>query len=147
MDPVTMATTAVSVLTPYLVKMGDNAAQEVGKKLPEAVGRVWSAILTKFKGKAAAEEAVKDFVAQPADEDHRAAFRKQLGKALEAEPAFVNELAYLLEEAKRQGCDTTINTSLGAVATGGGVAAGAGGVAIRGNVQGNIRTGGSDKTE
>jgi hypothetical protein len=61
--------------------------------------------MTKFKGKVAAEEAVKDFVAKPDDEGNRAAFRKQLRKLLEADPAFVNALAHLLEEAKRQSGD------------------------------------------
>jgi hypothetical protein len=145
MEPLTIATTAVAFLSPYLVKIGEQAAEKVGEKLPEAVGKVWNAIVTKFKGKAAAEEAVKDLVAKPDDEDNRAAFRKELRKVLDAEPVFVNELAGLLEEAKRQGGDTIINTGSGAVATSGSVAAGAGGVAVKGDVQGGINVGVSER--
>jgi hypothetical protein len=145
MDPLTLATGAVTVLSPYLVKIGEKAAEEVGKKLPEAVGRVWNAIMTKFKGKAAAEEAVKDFVSKPDDEDYRAAFRKELRKMLADEPVFVTELARLLEDAKRQSADTISNTGSGAIATSSGVAAGAGGVAVRGDLQGGINMGASEK--
>jgi hypothetical protein len=145
MDPLTLAGTAVTVLSPYLANIGETAAEEVGKKLPEAVGRVWHAIMHKFKGNAAAEEVVKCFVAKPDDEDYRAGFRKELRKMLEAEPALVNELARLLEVAKRQSSETIINTGSGAVATSGGVAAGAGGVAVRGDVQGGINIGGVER--
>jgi hypothetical protein len=41
MDPQTIATTAVSVLAPYLTKAGEKAVEEVGKKLPETIG-VWA---------------------------------------------------------------------------------------------------------
>jgi hypothetical protein len=145
MDPLTLATGAVTILSPYLVKIGEKAAEEVGKKLPEAAAKVWNAIMTKFRGKAAAEEAVKDFVAEPDDEDNRAAFRKELRKVLEGEPTFATELTHLLEDAKRQSGDTISNTGSGAVASSGGVAAGAGGVAVQGGVQGGINIGGSER--
>jgi hypothetical protein len=147
MDPITLAAGAVTVLSPYLVKMGEKAAEEVGKKLPEAAGKVWNAIMTKFKDKPVAEEAVKDFVAKPDDDDNRAAFRKELRKLLEAEPVFAAELARLLEGAERQSGDTIMNTGSGAIATSGGVAAGAGGVAVKGDVQGGINIGASQKKE
>jgi len=145
MDIITVATGAVTLLAPYLVKVGEKAAEKVGEKLPEAAAKVWNAIMARFTGKLAAEEAIKDFVAMPDDEDNRAAFRKELRKVLEAEPTFVDELARLLDDARRQSGDTIINTGSGAVATGGSVAAGAGGVAVGGNVRGNIGIGGSEK--
>jgi hypothetical protein len=76
MDALAFVTGVVSVLSPYLVKVGEKAAEEVGKNLPEGAARVWNTIITKFKGKAAAEEAGTDFVAKPDDEDYRAAFRR-----------------------------------------------------------------------
>jgi hypothetical protein len=147
MDPVTIATTAVSVLSPYLVKIGEKAAEEVGKRLPDLPAQLWNAITAKFQGKPAAEEAVQDITAKPDDEDNRAAFRKELRKALEADPTFAAELERLLANASAASGDTIVNTGWGAVATSGGVAAGAGAVAVGGNVQGNIRTGGSEKAE
>lgn len=138
MDPMTLAITASDYLTPYLIKAGETAAEEVGKKLPDLVGNVWNAIIARFKGKPAAEEAVKDFAAQLDDQLNQAAFAKELRKVLEAAPTFAAELACLLESAQRKGGDIIIMTGSGAVATTGGVAAGAGGVAIGGNVHGGI---------
>jgi hypothetical protein len=145
MDALALATTAVAFLSPYLVKAGEKAAEEVGKKLPEAAAGVWNAIITKFRGNVVAEAAVKDLVEQPGDQLNQSTFVNQLRKALEAEPEFATELAHLLEEGKRQSGDTISNTGSGAVATGGGVAAGVGGAAVRGDVQGGIHIGGSEK--
>jgi hypothetical protein len=145
MEPLTLAATAVAFLSPYLVKAGEKAVEEVGKKLPNAVGQMWQTIIARFKDKPAAEEAVKDVVAQPQDEDNQAALRKELRKVLEAEPTFVAELERLLATAQREAGDTIINTGSGAVATHGGVAAGAGGVAVRGDVHGGIALGGTEK--
>lgn len=135
------AAAATTLLTPYLVKAGEKAAEEVGKKLPQSVGKVWSAITARFKGKPAAEEAVVDLVADPEDADKAAAFRNQLKKLLESNPDFAEELAELVRNAKPQEGDTIANTGSGAVATHGGVAAGKGGVAVKGDVHGGIRVG------
>lgn len=145
MEPLTLATTAVAFLSPYLAKAGEKAAEEVGKKLPEAAAKVWNAIVTKFRGNVVAEAAVQDLAEQPGDQLNQSTFANQLRKVLEAEPAFVTELAHRLEEAKRQSGDTITNTGSGAVATSGGVAAGADGVAVGGDVEGGISIGGSEK--
>jgi hypothetical protein len=142
MDPLTLATTAASFLAPYFIKAGEKAFETVGEK---SVDSLWRAITSRFKGQAAAEEAVKDLVAQPADGDNQAAFRKELRKVLEADPAFAADLERLLNSAQSESGDTSINTGSGAVATKGGVAAGAGGAAIRGDVHGNITVGGAEK--
>ena len=122
MEVGTLATAAVSFLAPYLVKAGEKVAEKIGEQVPEAVGKVWTAITAKFHGKPAAEEAVKDLVAQPEDEDNQASFRKELRKVFESEPAFVAAFERLLTEAQRQAGDTIVNTGSGAVATQGGVA-------------------------
>ena len=145
MDPLTLATTAVTVLSPYLVKAGEKAVEEVGKKLPDQVGHMWRAITAKFTGKPAAEEAVKDLVATPDDTDNQAAFRKELRKVLETDTAFAAEFEHLLGSAQPKAGDTILNTGSGAVATGGGTAAGAGGIAIGGNVSGSTITGASER--
>jgi hypothetical protein len=145
MDPVILATTAVSVLSPYLVKVGEQAAEEVGKKLPEAAGKLWHAITSRLKGKEASEEAVNDLIAKPHDPLSQSSFANQLRKALEADPTFGAELAHLLASAQAAGGDTIVNTGSGAVATHGSVAAGAGGMAVKGDVHGGVNIGGSDK--
>jgi hypothetical protein len=145
MHALMLATTAVALLSPYLLKAGEKAAEEVGKKLPETAVRVWNAIMTRFRNNMVAEAAVQDLTEKPGDQLNQSTFANQLRKLLDAEPAFATELARLLEEAKRQSGDIITNTGSGAVATSGGVAAGTGGAAVRGDVQGGIHIGGSEK--
>ncbi len=142
MDPVSIASiasSATALLIPYLTKAGEKAAEEVGKKLPEQVGKVWHAITARFRGKAAAEEAVRDLVANPEDQDNEASFRKALRKLIESDAAFAGELAELLKAAQNDAGDTLIVTGSGAAATKGGVAAGKGGIAVKGDVHGGIQ--------
>ena len=135
MDPITLAAAATTLLAPYLAKAGEKAAEKIGEKLPEAIGKVWNAIAAKFKGRPAAEGAANELTAKPDDTDNKEAFNVQLRKLLKDDPAFAAELERLLRTA---GGDTIFNTGSGAVATHGGVAAGAGGVAVGGNVDGAI---------
>ena len=41
MDALSLATSAVTILSPYLVKAGEKAAEKIGGILPEAAGKVW----------------------------------------------------------------------------------------------------------
>lgn len=123
------------------MKAGEKAAEAVGAKLPDAVGKLWKAVAARFRGLPAAETAATDLVAAPEEPDNQAAFRKELRKALEADPAFAAEFRRLLDEARAQAGDHIVNTGSGAVATHGGVAAGAGGIAVGGAVHGSVVAG------
>jgi len=140
-----LANQAVEFLSSSVVKIGEKAVEQVGERLPKAAGRLWKAIMGRFKGKPAAEEAVTDLVSKPADQLGKAAMTNQLKKLLEAEPTFQAELESLLAEARREAGVTIVNTGSGAVATGGSVATGEGGVAVQGDVHGNITAGGTEK--
>ena len=143
MDPGSLATAAMGLLLPHLKNAGEKAVEKLGEKLPDAVGKLWTAIFEKFKGKDT-EEAVGELVAQPEDQQVQTAVTYQLKKALEKDSTFLSELEQLLKVAKETS-GTIINTGSGAVATGGGVAAGEGGVAVQGDVHGGIHLGGSKK--
>ncbi len=145
MDSITVATTAVAFLAPYLVKAGEKAVEEVGKKLPGFAANMWNAITARFKGSPAAEETVQDFAAKPEDQLIQSAFANQLRKILEAQPAFTAELVRLIDGAQSESGDTIIVTGSGAAANSGGIAAGEGGVAVRGDVHGGIITGSTEK--
>ncbi len=150
MDPVTitaLATAATTFLTPYLTKAGEAAAEALGEKLPDVAGKVWSAIAACFKGKPAAEEAAKDLAVKPDQSLAQAAFTNQVVKAIEADPAFADVLKKLLEAAERETGQTILNIGSGAVATHGGVAAGEGGVAVKGDVHGDINVGAPKKNK
>ena len=141
MDPTEIASTALTILSPYLTQAGEKAVEEVGKTLPGMASKLWQAIVTKFTGQPAAQEAVKDLVQQPADDDNKASFRKELRKAVESDAPFAKQLEELLRQAQQEAGMVIHNTGSGAVATSGGVAAGAGGVAVGGNITGNITIG------
>lgn len=102
MDPVTLAPAVLTILAPYLAKAGEKMAEEVGKSVPEHAGRLWSAVMAKFKTKPAAEEAARDLSQNPADADNQAAFRKEIRKAAEEDPAWLAQLTGLLEKAQKE---------------------------------------------
>jgi len=137
-----LVTTAWSVLQPYIPILATAAAEEIGKKVPEAAGKVWAVLKKKFDTKEAAREALEDLLKNPKDEDTQGAFRLQLKKFLTDDPDFAGELSKLLESA---GTTTTYTATLignGAIAQGtGATAVGAGGVNIGGSVTGDIKTG------
>lgn len=126
---------------PYLVKAGEKAAEAAGAKLPDAVAKLWKAVATRFRGVPAAETAAADLAAAPEEPDNQTAFRKELRKALGAVPAFAAEFQRLLDETRAEAGDRIVNTSSGAVATHGSVAAGAGEIAVGGDVHGNVVVG------
>jgi len=131
MDAVAIATTVVAFLAPYLAEGGKAAAKKAGEALMAALER-------RFKGQAAAEEAMSDLKASPQDVDVQATLRHQLKKALAADHEFLVELARLMEEAEAvapaAGYQAEVHGS-GAIAQGdGAAAAGSGGTAISGGV-------------
>jgi hypothetical protein len=90
---------------------------------------------------------VKDLVKQPADDDNKASFRKELRKVVESDAPFARQLEELLRQAQQEATTVIHNIGSGAAATSGGVAAGAGGVAVGGNITGNITTGAPERRE
>lgn len=98
MDPVSLAPAVLTVLAPYLAKAGGKLAENA----PEYAGKLWTAITEKFREKPAAEEAAHDLLENPADADNQAAFRKQLRKAAESDPAWLALLVDLLAKAQAE---------------------------------------------
>jgi len=124
------------MLQPYLPILATKAAEKIGEKVPEAVGKVWGTLQKKFDTKAGAKEALEDLLKSPEDNDLQAAFRVQLKKLLEEDTDFAGSMDQLLKAA-----GTSYNARLegdGAIAQGdGATAVGAGGVHIGGNVSGS----------
>lgn len=127
MDPATLAAATLSVLAPYLVKAGGGMAEAVGASLPEHARKLWAGLAEKLHGKPAAETAVQDLVTDPADEDTRAAFRKELKKALSEDPEFLAALGALLAQAQQEAIRNSAVAGDNSTA-----------VNVGGNVQGNI---------
>jgi len=100
MDPVTLATTATSLLLPYIAKAGKLTLDKLSEEMPETVGKLWSAVSKRFEAKPAAAEAATDLVKNPGDMDNQEVFTMQLKKALKEDEEFAKLLTGLVEEAK-----------------------------------------------
>lgn len=101
MDIPTLATSAVALLSPYLVKGTEEFAKKVGDAAFTGVGKLAALVRDKVSGRA--EEALADLEQDPENDENQADFRKQLRKTLEADPAFVKELSALVEGVKDKG--------------------------------------------
>jgi len=136
LDLALLTTSIWTTLQPYVPILATKAAEEIGAKVPGAVGKVWGALQKKFNSKAAAKEALEDLLKSPEDGDLQAAFRVQLKKLLEEDGAFATDLDQLIKAT-----GTSYNARLegdGAIAQGDGArAVGKGGVIVDGNVSGS----------
>ena len=96
-----LATAAVSILSPYLAKVADGAAERLGELATEKSGSLYRWLKDKLAGQRA-EEALDDLRAQPRDGDVQATLRVQLRRALAAEPRLAEELSNLLSEMRQE---------------------------------------------
>jgi hypothetical protein len=124
MDLITVAQAAAAVLAPllpYLVKGGEEALKEVGKKTGgaawEAGQSLWARLKGRIAGRPAAQEAAADVAKAPDDKQAQGALAWQLKKILEADPALAQELTAWARSA-HQANIITIASGTGAVALG-----------------------------
>lgn len=136
MDPASLANSAVAFLAPYLVQFAMNAADRAAAQLPEQVGKLWNLVKGKITGKPAAEGAFQELADNPNDPDNQEAVILQLRKILKEDPQFAEQLGGLIKTLSDAA--GVVNLGNGAVATGGSTAAGAGGIAVGGNVGGSV---------
>jgi hypothetical protein len=136
-----VAASSVSILVPYLVEAGKAVAKKAGEATWAKVESIYDTIRRKFQGDPISEEALNDLVTNPMNEDNQAVLRKTLRKAMEADKDFLSELTKLVTDARPGGI---VVSGSGAVATSHGVGAGAGGIAVGGNVEGGIHMGNSE---
>lgn len=120
MDPMILAGDLVDFLSPffpYLVKVGEKAAEEAGKKLGvsawERAKTLWSKLRPKVEAKIAAREAVQDVAKTPNDEDARTVLRVQLKKLLIDNEALVQEISELMGEKTDMTASVIINQEAG----------------------------------
>ena len=110
MDVTTLAKDLAFFLTPflpYLLKAGEKAAEEAGKKLggdawDQAKG-LWARLRPKVEAKPATQEAVRDAAAAPNDDDIQAVLRVQLRKLLAEDAVLAGELERVWQEAQQSG--------------------------------------------
>jgi len=123
MDPeaiATIASSAVSLLAPYLREAAKELAKKAGEELGKAsttaawnkVKELYNTIRTGFVGREAAIEALDDLEKTPNDPDTQAAVRVQLRKLMQIDDAFAKQLAILLKDAADVGVDTVFKTNI-----------------------------------
>jgi hypothetical protein len=118
-------------LLPYLLKVGDKAAEEVGKKIG---GEGWErakALWEKLRRKKAVEQVAQTVAALPDNQALREALREEIARALVEDEALAQELARLLPQSGPAG-QTVIASSDRSVVIGGNAS---GNVIITGDVK------------
>lgn len=108
----TQAVTAILIpVLPYLLKTGEKAAEEAGKKIGgetwEWAKDVWSKLWPSVEAKPAAIEAAQEVATTPDDKDAQAALRVQIKKLLTEDEALAGEVDQWLEKAKAAGITVT----------------------------------------
>lgn len=131
-------TTVLAPLLPYLLKAGENVAEETGKAVAgqswEWAKSIWTKLKPKVEAKEAALEAAEDVAESPDDEEALVVLRRQLKKLLTEDQSLAEEVSRWLEQGKAAGINVT--------------AAGERSVAIGGDVKGStIITGDQNKVK
>jgi predicted XRE-type DNA-binding protein len=99
------ATAALTPFLPYLLKLGDKAVEEAGKKLGgnawDQAKLVWSKLSPSVEASPNAKEAASDVVAAPDDMDVQAVLRVQIKKLLTQNQELAREIAQSLDEGRQ----------------------------------------------
>ena len=128
---------------PFLLKAGEKASEEAGKKLGTGVWdqakQIWGKLRPAVDCEPMAKGASLQAADSPDDDDAQAALRLQLRKLLKHDGELAETVSELLEKAKRPATWRVVVHGDGAIAVGpGAVAAGKGGVAVGGDVRGSV---------
>jgi len=97
-----MAAAVVALLAPYVAKGGEELAKKVGAEVGSRVVKLWDVVRAKLSSSRAAED-LADFEQAPEDQANQGALVKDLRKALDADPAFRDEVMGLLREIEAKG--------------------------------------------
>jgi hypothetical protein len=114
MDPSTLADATVAILSPYLAKFGEKAADKLGEEAPELGGKLLGWLRQKLGARG--QGAMDDLVKKPDSEVDQTDLRTQLTKALQADPTLAAELAKLLPHDTTETGAMTLSAGAGAKA-------------------------------
>ena len=145
MNTESFAASIVVILGKYALDRAGELGKEVGPKALEAVKEIFTAVLERLRKDPRGEVLADGFEEDP--EIYQKPVEKELAKEVAADPDFAAQLQALMdryEQAAREHATATGSTytatlsGSGAIAQEDSVAAGAGGVAVRGDVHGDV---------
>jgi hypothetical protein len=134
---------------PWLLKLGDKAAEKAAEKIGEdtwgKAKAIWDKLNPKVQAKPSAKEALDDFIANPEDPDLQAVLRVQLKKLLEND----RELAAAIDKILNAPSPLTNSTQIQQSVTGNQnqIIGQVSGSQIFGNITGTVILGGSTNQE
>jgi hypothetical protein len=108
MDPLTLATTVVNLLSPYLSKVAGALADKAANAAGEKLGTLFTAVKAKFTGNVYAEETLKRVKDQPESASRQAALVGVLEEQIKNDPEFAETMRKLVGEAKDSGADNIL---------------------------------------
>jgi hypothetical protein len=135
----TLTMIAVDVLGKFVVDNGATLIKETGQAAAHVASKLCELVFTQLKANPADAKNVERFEENP--EGYQVPLTDAITDKLGTDPKFSAQLMLLIEEYKeatRSFAKSNIEVSSGAVASREGIAAGAGGVAVGGNVKGKI---------
>jgi len=110
-----LAAAAVTLLSPYLMEAGKEAAKTLGKETAGASVKLLGWMREKLTGRA--KEALTELEEKPDSQLNQDDLRTQLAKLLEKQPDLLPQLQELLSEAQTQGDVMTQNVGAGGKAS------------------------------
>jgi hypothetical protein len=96
---------------PYLIKMGEKAAEDVSSKFTagawDKAKTLWGKLQPKVAAKPIVQAAVEDVAKSPEDQDSQTVLEIQMKKMLNEDQEFAKEIFRLMQEEKEQAPGTT----------------------------------------
>ena len=114
MEPITLATSVVGMLMPYLIKGGEAVAKKAIDESFQLASQLYQKVKEKFSNDSYAKETLKRVKENPDSEARKAALTGVLEEKIKDEPTFGAELEKLLALTKDLGGDSidqTVNVS------------------------------------
>lgn len=116
----TIASTAVSLLVPFLKSVIEGISKKAGEEIGSKTGNLaWEkakqlheTIMTKSSSTPEVTKIVNALEKNPDDSDTQAALRFQIKDMLAKDEHFAKELALILKEASEAGADTVFQTTI-----------------------------------
>jgi hypothetical protein len=103
MDAVTLALTTQQLM-PYLQQYGPlfaaKAVEALGEKVPDAVGKLWQAVKSRFDAESAAKAALEKLIADPQNDKLKNVVEFHLEEYLKNDQTFAEKIQPLLKEAQ-----------------------------------------------